>query len=129
MNPEKLVSRQLMDNGLALELWDRSRPVAGGRWYVALEVRITVPVTGANLPPELADRAGEVAAALGSALMFSQRDERNFVAATEVSDIIKEMAERALELAPRYFGHREFPGRFIRRKYAEYLEKSRFHQP
>jgi hypothetical protein len=128
MNPEKLVSRRLMDNGLTLELWDRSRPVAGDRWYVALEVRIAVPITKANLPPELTDQAGEVAGILGPNLIFSHLDERNFIAEGEVKDIINEMAERARELTPRYFGHPEFAPRIIRRKYAEYREKSLRHR-
>lgn len=125
MNPEKLLARHSLNNGLTLELWDHSRPVAGDRWYLALEARITIPVNEANLPPELAPRAGEVAAALGPDLVFSQKDERNFIAAAEVPVVLKEMEARALDLAAHYFGHRDFARRLIRRRYAQHLEKRR----
>lgn len=125
MNPEKLLARHSLNNGLTLELWDRSRPVAGDRWHVALEARITIPVQEPVLPPELAPKAAEVAAALGPELVFSQTDERHFIAAREVPELLKEMEARALELAAGYFGHADFPKRLIRRKYAEHLERRR----
>ena len=123
MNPEKLLSRHLLNNGLTLELWDHSRTVAGDRWYLALEVRIAVPVEAANLPPALAPAEAEVRAALGPELIFSQKDERNFIAAPEVPRIKQEMESRALGLAHRYFGHPDFPRRLIAKKYAEYLHR------
>jgi hypothetical protein len=125
MNPEKLLSRHSLDNGITLNLWDCSRPVAGDRWYVALEVRIAIPVNQDTLPPELRREEAAVAAALGPQLIFSQRDERTFIAAQEVPDLLKEMAARALDLAPRYFGHPDFARKLIRQKYAQHLEKRR----
>jgi hypothetical protein len=125
MTPEKLLSRHSLANGLALTLWDLSRPVAGDRWYVALEARITVPLKAAHLPPELVPRAAEVAAALGPEVVFSQKDERNFIAAPEVPEILNEMASRVLELAGRYFGQADFAPGLIRRRYARHLEEQR----
>jgi len=123
MHPEKLLSRHPLNNGLVLELWDHSRPVAGDRWHPALEARLAVPVEAANLPPALAPAEAEVRAALGPDLIFSQQDERNFIAAPEVPRIKPEMASRALALAHRYFGHPDFPRRLIAKKYAEYLHR------
>jgi hypothetical protein len=125
MTPEKLLSRHSLANGLTLTLWDLSRPVAGDRWYVALEARITVPLQEANLPPELVPRAAEVAAALGPEVGFSQKDERNFIASPEVPEILKEMATRVLELADHYFGQADFAPGLIRRRYARHLEEQR----
>jgi hypothetical protein len=123
MNPERLLSRHPQGNGLTLELWDHSRSVAGDRWHLALEARIGVPVEAANVPPALASAEAEVRAALGPDLIFSQKDERNFIAAPEVPRFIQEMASRALDLADHYFGHPDFPRRFIAKKYAEYLHQ------
>ncbi len=123
MSPEKLRERQQLANGLCLEVWDRSRPVAGDRWQVVLEARIRVPVTAGNLPPELRREKGAVAAALGPEVVFCRREERNFIAVGEVTEIIKEMESRLQEQAATYLGHREFAPRFLRRKYAEYQEK------
>lgn len=125
MTPEKLLSRHSLDNGLTLNLWDCSRPVAGDRWYVALEARIAIPVNQDTLPPELSREAAAVAAALGPELIFSQRDERNFIAAQEAPGLLKEMAARALDLAARYFGHLDFARKLIRQKYAQHLERRR----
>jgi hypothetical protein len=36
---EKLVDKIALDNGLTLELWDRSRQVAGDRWLVCFVAR------------------------------------------------------------------------------------------
>jgi hypothetical protein len=125
MNPEKLHSRQRLDNGLILELWDLSWPVAGDRWYVALESRIAIPVKEANLPPELLPQAGDVKAALGREIVFAQKDERNFIAGQQVPEILREMEGRAQALAANYFGHPDFARRLLRKKYAEHLERRR----
>ena len=82
MKPEKMLSRHSLANGLTLELWDHSRPVAGDRWFVCLAARIAIPVRAEALPPELQAHAARVSAALGEELIFSRREERNFIAAS-----------------------------------------------
>jgi hypothetical protein len=129
MTPEKLLSRHSLANGLTLTLWDLSRPVAGDRWYVALEARITIALKEAHLPAELVPRAGEVAGALGPEVVFSQKDERNFIAAPEVSQVLQEMETRVLDLAAHYLGQADFAPRLIRRRYARNLEEQRGHRP
>lgn len=126
MGANKLLSSHELPNGLYLEVWDRSRPVAGDRWQVVLEGRIPIPVNGRTLPPELASKAEEVAAALGPELAFTRREERNFIAAGEVPAILEEMTARLLELAPGYLGHPDFAARFIRKKYKKYLDHQRW---
>ncbi len=117
MAPEKIISRHPLPNGLFLELWDRSRPVAGDRWYVACEARITIPVHAAALPSDLQPPAAAIVAALGSEIVFSQKDERNFISASVVPDLLKEMSQKFLDLAAAYFGHPDFPGKLIRKKF------------
>lgn len=128
MTSEKLLSRHFLRNGLTLEVWDRSRAVAGDRWLVALEGRITIPINDSTLPVDLRSQAAVIGAALGPEIVFSQRDERNFIAAAEVAEMLQDMENRLRELAAKYLGHPDFPGRFIRRKYAEYQERRRRHQ-
>ena len=123
---EKLASRHALDNGLSLEFWDLSRPAAGDRWQVDLEARIRVPIIAAHLPPDLHPSLEEVVKALGPEITFSQKDSRNFVAITEVAEIVKEIEERFLSDLSPYLGHRSFPGRFIRKTYTEYQKKRRW---
>ena len=119
MNTERLISRHPLNNGLTLEFWDYSRPIAGDRWFVLIEVRIAIPIRPDTLPPELRGQADQVKKALGDEILFSHKDERNFIAATEAPKILKDMQDRFLAMAPGYFGHPDFAARFIRGKFAE----------
>ena len=124
-NSARLIARHPLNNGLTLEFWDHSRPVAGDRRYVLLETRITIPVRADTLPPELKPLVDQVTGALGQEITFCQQEARNFIAASEAPETLKDMQERILALAPGYFGHADFAARFIRRKYAEWQERQR----
>ncbi|MGZ6238015.1 MAG: hypothetical protein ACXWMJ_11955 [Syntrophales bacterium] len=126
MNAERLMSRHPLNNGLILEFWDFSRPIAGDRWFVLLEVRIAIPIRPNTMPPELRGQADQVKVALGNEIIFSHKDERNFIAATEAPKILKDMQDRFLDMAPGYFGHPDFAAKFIRRKFAEKQELQRW---
>jgi hypothetical protein len=126
MNAERLISRHHLNNSLNLEFWDYSRPIAGDRWFVLLEVRIAIPIRPDTLPPELRGQADQVKEALGDEIIFSHKDERNFIAATEAPKILKDMKDRFLDMAPGYFGHPDFATRFIRGKFAEKQELQRW---
>jgi hypothetical protein len=123
MKPEKLISRHPLANGLSLEFWDLSRSMVGDRWLVILEVRIALPLNAGTLPPDLLAEEAEISRALGPEIVFTQRNERNFIDASEFRETLKEMETRLLTLAPTYFGHPEFAGRLIRKRYAEYRQK------
>ncbi len=99
------MSRHPLNNGLSLEFWDHSRPIAGDRRFVLLEVRIAIPIRPDTLPPELRGQADQVKEALGDEIIFSHKNERNFIAATEAPKILKDMQDRFLAMAPGYFGH------------------------
>jgi len=70
---ESLLLSRLLPNALTLEFYDLSRPMAGDRWQVILEVRLPIAVSAATLPPDLADRSEEVIGALGPEIVFAQR--------------------------------------------------------
>jgi hypothetical protein len=123
MKAEKLISGQPLANGLSLEFWDLSRAMLGDRWQAVLEVRIVIPISAATLPSDLLAEEAEVRRALGPEIVFTQRDERTFIATGELQETLKEMATRLLTLAPTYFGHPEFAGRLIRKRYAEERQK------
>jgi hypothetical protein len=128
-NSARLISRHPLNNGLTLEFWDHSRPVAGDRRYVLLETRITIPVRADTLPPELQALADQVMEALGREITFAQQEARNFIAASEAPATLQDMQDRILALAPGYFGHADFAPRFIRRTFAAYQERPRRQPP
>ncbi len=127
MTTEKLLSRHPLNNGLTLEFWDLSRPMIGDRWIITLELRITIPINAANLPPDLLSQEADIVRALGAEIAFSQRDERNFIDAKEFDASLEEMQARLLALAPSYYGHPGFGGRLIRKRYAEYQQRQRWY--
>jgi hypothetical protein len=123
MVTERLLLRQLLPNGLIMKFYDRSRPMAGDRWQVTLELRLPIPVSPANIPPELADRAQEVIEALGPEIIFTQQEVRYFIDAREVPACLEEMQTRLLEGLKGYLGHPEFAERYIRNKLAEHQKR------
>jgi hypothetical protein len=128
MNCARLMARHLLKNGLTLEFWDHSRPVAGDRWVVVLETRIAIPVRADTLAPEMKAHAVQVIRALGEEVIFSRREERNFIAGSEVPATLKDMQDRMIALAPGYFGHADFAAGFIKKNYAASLA-NRSHLP
>ena len=116
---ESLLRRHLLDNGLTLEFHDLSRPMAGDRWQVVLEVRLPIAVSAATLPPDLAKRALEVVAALGPELVFTQQEVHYFIDKREVSALLQEIEARLWEGLKGYLGHPDFAGRYLRKKFAE----------
>ena len=118
MNSPRLLKRHTLDNGLTLEIWDHSRPLVGDLQFVCLLARIAIPVRAETLPPELKAQAAQVVEALGEEIIFSQMQERNFIAASEAPALLQEMQDRIMALAPGYFGHADFAPRFIRKKWA-----------
>lgn len=123
MNSGRLISQHLLANGLTLELWDHCRAVTGDRWFVLLETRITVPVKEDTLPPELKPLADQVVKVLGDEIIFTRTEERNFISATELPNLLKDMQERVLAMAPGYFGHGDFAAKFIRKTYLACQER------
>jgi hypothetical protein len=119
MNSPRLLDRHTLDNGLTLEFWDHSRPLMGDLRFVCLLARIVIPVRATTLPAEMQAQAAQIVEALGEEIIFSQRQERNLIAASRAPGLLKDMQDRILALAPGYFGHVDFAARFIRKKYAE----------
>jgi len=119
MNPEKLLSRHPLKNGLALEFWDLSRPMLGDRWQVVVEARVAIPVSGDTLPAELRPQLSQVISALGQEVVFVKQEVRNFVDTGEMAGLLKLIEEHLLASLKAYLGHPEFAARFIRKKFAD----------
>ncbi len=124
---ERLLLRQPLANGLVMEFYDLSRPMAGDRWQVVLEVRLSIPVSPATLPPDLAGRVPEVIAALGPEILFTQQEVHHFIDGREVLGLLQEMQKRLLGGLEAYLGHGDFAGGYLRKKFAEYKERQKWY--
>ncbi len=119
MNSEKLLSRHTLKNGLLLEFWDLSRPMLGDRCQAVVEARVAVAVTADTLPAELRPQLGQVSAALGKEVVFSQQEVRTFVETGAAPGLLKLIEEQLLGSLQDYLGHPEFASRLIRKRYAD----------
>ncbi len=117
---ESLLTSRPLGNGLSLEFHDLSRPMAGDRWQVILEVRLPIAVSAAALPPDLAGRSEEVIAALGPEIVFTQQEVHYFIDRKEVPALLQEMESRLFEGLKDYLGHPGFVGSYLRKKFAEH---------
>ncbi len=127
MGSKNPLLRQSLPNGLTLELHDLSQVMAGDRWQVVLEVRVSIPVSEAFLPADLKDRALEVSAALGSEITFTQQEIHHFIDAQEVPALLEEMQKRLLKGLLGYLSHPDFAGRYLRKKFADHQERERWY--
>lgn len=123
MDPDKLLSRHTLNNGLVLEFWDLSRPMLGDRWQVVVEARLPITVAADTLPPELRPHLDQVIQALGPELNFTKQELRHFVDAQDMNGLLQEIEAQLLASLGNYLGHPEFAPRLIRKRFAEHQER------
>lgn len=129
MQTEKFLSRHLLPNGLILEFWDLSRPTAGDRWQVSVEVRVAVPIIPQNLPAAHKDKIDDIVTVLGPQITFIKQEVRNFIAEGEAPALVKKIETELLSSISGYLGHPDFAPRFIRKTYEELQERQRWYPP
>jgi hypothetical protein len=116
---EQPIEKIRLDNGLTLELYDRSRPVAGDRWLVSFVARVEVglkreyfegPHTP-NVPFE------EIRKAVGDKAYYHHEKKRNFIVETEKDEVFRGLKERFLDANLVYLSSPDFPLKLILRQY------------
>ena len=108
-----------LENGLTLELLDRSRPIAGDRWFVSFVARIQVRVelgffAGAENPHVPFE---DVLSAVGEKTVYRHEKVRNFIGENEKDEVFNGLKEHFLSASLGYLSRPEFPGRLILREY------------
>ena len=122
---EKLIDKITLENGLTLELFDRSRRIAEGRWLVSFVASIELEVKPEyfegrhtiKIPFE------DIRTAVGEKATYSYEKQRNFVAETEKDEVLKGLRERFLEATLTYLSGPDFPRKLILMQY----QKARGH--
>jgi hypothetical protein len=119
----RLLARRALPNGLFLEFWDESRKLTGDRWYVA--VRAVVPVSLLEHSPKAVPAAVVelILREVGDHLCFQLREERNFIAETEVAALKEELQEVFVKNSLSYLSRPDFPSRFVTGKLWQVAEK------
>ena len=121
----KHLEDEQLANGVVVKFYDESRRVAGDRWQVKVryDAVISVSETFWSLvsgEPELIE---EIRAALGSEIVLSYINERNFISAEEKEVLVAEIVNRARKNIFGYLDAPEFPERLFKRRFKEAREK------
>jgi hypothetical protein len=115
----RLIEQMRLDNGLVLELYDLSRPVAGNRWMVGFAARIEVAVepdlfsdlTTSNLSFE------DLRRVVGEKAVYYREKVRNFIDAKQKDEVFGGLKEHFLKTNLGYLSSAQFPRKLILRKY------------
>jgi hypothetical protein len=122
---EKLVDKIALDNGLTLELWDRSRQVAGDRWLVCFVARTTVPVEPEYFEAE--ENEGMtlevVRGSVGDHAAYVREKQSHFVDAKEKNREFERLKNTFLDTNLGYLSNPDFPRKLIIKAYRESLEQ------
>ena len=118
---EQLIDKIELKNGVTLELYDRSKPVAGDRWLVAFVARIDVAVSPeyfeGRQPAEFPFE--DIRAAVGEEVTYRNEKTRNFIAEAEKDRVFRGLKERFLGASLGYLSSPDFPRKLILRQYHE----------
>ena len=118
---ERLVDKIRLDNGLTLEVFDRSRPVAGDRWLVHFVARIEVAVKAEYFDGrEGSDVSFEaVRRAVGDRAAYSREKRSNFIDEKERDAVFKKLQGDFLDTSLTYLSSQGFPRSLIMKQYRE----------
>jgi hypothetical protein len=114
-----------LPNGLILELWNKSRPMAGDRWFISLLAKIEIPV----LPEYFStldngeEAYRDLLAAYGDPLVFTQEKTRHFVDEKDTKDMLAELCQRFKDNLLSYLGNPRFASLYVMKKYGDLQDR------
>jgi hypothetical protein len=115
-----LYEQYLLPNGLTLEVFDLSQPIAADTMKVALLIRIRVALR----PDYFAEPAQfqETRAIFGPEIPFEYRMGRSFVSNEEKASVFNSLLNTFKQDTLPYLSSAKFPGRFALSRYREILK-------
>ncbi len=125
---EGLEKSVVMENGLKLEIWNKSKVIAGDRWKIAVVAQVEVPVEKAfsegreELPASL-EEAREI---LGDSVLFEKKVERFFIDEKNKDEFKKAMVESLFESVFPYLSREKFPRSYLIREYVQLKQRKAF---
>lgn len=123
--PKELIEEIKLDNGLVLRLFDRSRRVAGDRWYIGLLAEIEIPVKEdylKDLHPKREDLKSFLEETKGI-VVFQMKKERNFIDEREREEVLKGLLNTLKASCVSYMGHGAFGSGCVRKCFKEHCER------
>ncbi|MBW2266237.1 MAG: hypothetical protein JRF28_08790 [Deltaproteobacteria bacterium] len=122
---ETLVDKIKLKNDLTLELYDKSRRVAGDRWLVLFVARMAVEVKAkyVNDNPEVSLEA--VQGVLGEKVHYALEKKSYFVDESKKDAVFEKLKKEFLDISLGYLSGADFPFKLILRRYRESRKISR----
>lgn len=125
---QKPVETLILPNNLELRIYDRSRKLAGDRWYVEVMVEIPVPI-----PPEILDRltadkslTEEFVREHGNPFPYRYSKARHFIDEKEKERAFHELKEDFLKTNWNYLGSPRFASLVVAKAFKEWEERRRW---
>jgi hypothetical protein len=118
---EKLIDQIMLENGLILEIYDRSRQVAGDRWLVSFEARMDIAVTPEYFKGQGSENPSldAIREAVGEQVTYHYEKSRLFIEEKQKDEVFKGIKERFLETTLSYFSSANFPRNIILSRYQQ----------
>jgi len=121
----KHLEDEQLANGVVVRFYDESRRVAGDRWQVTVRYDAVVSVSETfwslvSGEPELIE---EIRAALGTEIVLTNVNERNFVSTEEKETLVTEIVSRARKNIFGYLADPKFPELYFKRCFKEACEQ------
>ncbi len=126
--PEKLLKTVNLKNGLVLELWDKSRVIAGDRWKIELQARIEIDLEKhiSEIKSGLPADFDEVERLLGKSIFFEKTMERFFVDEGQKDPITEDLTNSLIKSLSPYLAHPRFFQRFVLKEYNNARQKESY---
>jgi hypothetical protein len=122
---KRLIETIKLPNGLILELWDNSKPMAGDRWLISLQAKMKVPVL-TNYLSTLDDSEQayrDLVAAYGDPLIFTQEKNRHFVDEKDTKEVLSGLCQRFKDNLLSYLGNPRFASLYVMKKYGDLQDR------
>jgi hypothetical protein len=122
---ERLIEKIRLPNGLILELWDQSRPMAGDRWLVSLLAKMEVPIFRRYFSTlDHGEQAyHDMITAYGDRLVFTQEKLRHFVDEKQTRDVLAELCQRLKNTLVLYLGSPKFASFYVLKKFGDLKDR------
>ena len=121
----KHLEDEQLANGVLVQFYDESRRVAGDRWQVTVRYNavVTIPEGFYGLVDAEPSMVEEIRAILGTEIVLTNVNERNFVAEIEKEEMVAEVVSRTRKDIFGYLSAPGFPESYFKRCFKEEREK------
>ena len=116
---EDIIEKIPLNNGLTLDVYDKSRRVAGDRWLVHFVGAVTIDIERYYPDSESAPALNAVKGALGDTVCYCVEKKSHFVDQSEKDEVFKRLQNDFLNANLHYLSSPAFPPKLILRRYGE----------